>query len=87
MIYSLPIRDKAISGFRTAGIYPLNPDKFTGEDFAHANQIRPLKFLHPIQRAILRDHQHPFLGLLHHENLQTTRKSRGKKKNDSSQES
>ncbi|CAH2008741.1 unnamed protein product [Acanthoscelides obtectus] len=33
---------KAISGFRIAGIYPLNPDKFTEEDFAPANQIRPL---------------------------------------------
>ncbi|CAH1979645.1 unnamed protein product [Acanthoscelides obtectus] len=34
--------EKAISGFRTAGIYPLNPDKFTEEDFAPENQIRPL---------------------------------------------
>nr|CAH7764118.1 unnamed protein product [Callosobruchus chinensis] len=35
--------EKAISGFRTAGIYPLNPDRFTEDDFAAANQMRPLK--------------------------------------------
>nr|CAH7744862.1 unnamed protein product [Callosobruchus chinensis] len=34
--------EKAISGFRTAGIYPLNPDRFTEDDFAAANQMRPL---------------------------------------------
>lgn len=31
--------DKALSGFRSAGIYPLNPEKFSLEDFAPANQI------------------------------------------------
>ena len=34
--------DKAISGFRTAGIFPLNPDRFTEDDFAAANEMRPL---------------------------------------------
>nr|CAH7746887.1 unnamed protein product [Callosobruchus chinensis] len=34
--------EKAISGFRTAGIHPLNPDRFTEDDFAAANQMRPL---------------------------------------------
>nr|CAH7731547.1 unnamed protein product [Callosobruchus chinensis] len=34
--------EKSIFGLRTAGIYPLNPDRFTEDDFAAANQMRPL---------------------------------------------
>lgn len=34
--------EKAVSGFRSAGIYPLNPDRFNEDDFAAANQIQPL---------------------------------------------
>lgn len=34
--------EKAISGFRSAGIYPFQPDKFTLEDFAPASQFRPV---------------------------------------------
>lgn len=34
--------EKAISGFRTAGIFPFNPDKFTENDFAAADHMRPL---------------------------------------------
>lgn len=32
--------EKAVSGFHTSGIYPLNPDKFNEDDFAPANQIK-----------------------------------------------
>lgn len=32
--------EKAVSGFRSAGICPFNPDKFGEEDFAAANQVR-----------------------------------------------
>lgn len=31
--------EKVIAGYRTAGIYPLNPKKVTEDDLAHANQI------------------------------------------------
>ncbi|XP_046681325.1 MFS-type transporter clz9-like [Homalodisca vitripennis] len=34
--------EKGIKGFSAAGIYPLNPDKFTSEDFAPANEFREL---------------------------------------------
>ncbi|KAJ8983067.1 hypothetical protein NQ317_007109 [Molorchus minor] len=34
--------EKAISGFRSAGIYPFQPDKFTLEDFAPASQFQPV---------------------------------------------
>lgn len=34
--------DKAISGFRSAGIYPLNPNKFNDNDFAPANVLQEL---------------------------------------------
>nr|CAD7432422.1 unnamed protein product [Timema monikensis] len=32
--------EKAVSGFRSAGIFPLNPDKFNEEDFAPASKVR-----------------------------------------------
>lgn len=31
--------EKAISGFRTSGVYPLNPDKFNNNDFAPSRHI------------------------------------------------
>lgn len=31
--------EKAFSGFRTSGIYPLDPDKFNEDDFAPSNQV------------------------------------------------
>lgn len=34
--------DKGISGFRAAGIFPYNPNKFTVEDFAPAEEFREL---------------------------------------------
>lgn len=34
--------DKVISGFRSAGIFPLNPDKFNDNDFAPANELQQL---------------------------------------------
>lgn len=34
--------EKCISGFRTSGIYPLDPDKFNEDDFAPANQEKDL---------------------------------------------
>lgn len=33
--------EKAISGFKSSGIYPYNPDKFTKEDFEAASQYMP----------------------------------------------
>lgn len=32
--------EKCVSGFRTSGIYPLDPDKFTEDDFAPSNHVR-----------------------------------------------
>lgn len=34
--------EKAISGFRSSGIFPLNPDKFTKDDFAAANEMKQI---------------------------------------------
>ncbi|KAG8310157.1 hypothetical protein J6590_056535 [Homalodisca vitripennis] len=34
--------EKGIKGFSATGIYPLNPDKFTSEDFVPANEFREL---------------------------------------------
>ncbi|KAJ4445218.1 hypothetical protein ANN_07019 [Periplaneta americana] len=34
--------EKAVSGFRSAGIVPLNPEKFSAEDFAPAQEFRNL---------------------------------------------
>lgn len=34
--------EKAASGFRSAGIFPLNPDKFQEHDFAPANEVKQI---------------------------------------------
>lgn len=34
--------EKCVSGFRTSGIYPLDPDKFNDDDFAPANEAKNL---------------------------------------------
>lgn len=36
--------EKAISGFRAAGNYPLDQDKFNGDDVAASNQVKKLIF-------------------------------------------
>lgn len=35
--------EKAVAGFRSAGIFPLNPDRFDEDDFAPANQVRAVR--------------------------------------------
>ena len=55
--------EKAISGFQSSGIFPLNPEKFTEHNFAPSNTVRQITANDiPEQETATEDAQHALLS-------------------------